>query len=78
MAADAMLFATQVFVASVLTLTVGWSVRQLIGIGLEAWRHRRIEREAWRRHQAQINHQRLGVTPVADIPPAWLRKRGGR
>jgi hypothetical protein len=75
---DAMLFATQVLVASVLTLTVGWSLRQLVGILLEARRHRRIELEAWRRHQAEINHERLGITPVDQIPAAWLRKRGGR
>jgi hypothetical protein len=77
-AGEVMFWATKALVVAVLALTVGWSVRQLVGIVLEAWRHRRIEREVWRRHQARINLDRLGVTPVDQIPAEWLRKPGGR
>ena len=45
---------------------------------LPFWRRRRAEMRAWREHQGAINKQRLGITPVDQIPAAWLRDRPRR
>ncbi len=36
---------------------------------------RRAERKAWRDFQRTVNLQRLGVTPVEQIPAEWLRRK---
>lgn len=36
---------------------------------------RRAERKAWRDFQRDCNLERLGVTPVDQIPAEWLRRK---
>lgn len=55
--------------AGIVTLGIGWLVnRSVNGKRREEWRE-------WRRFQAECNKQRLGVTPVEDIPAEWLRRK---
>jgi hypothetical protein len=74
--ADPVLFAFRLLALCPIAIVAGLCARALIVAILERRTHRRLEREAWARHVAEINRERLGITPCDDIPAAWLRKRG--
>jgi hypothetical protein len=65
---EVLFYATTAAVVTALVIVIGWSLREVISIVLEARRHRRLEREAWRRHQAEVNHQRLGARRATRSP----------